>query len=270
MEIALIHCPILTSVISCEPQGVPKCPLEQRQVTCERAMPVRNFDLVMFDCDGVLVDSEPIINRAHAEVLSECGYRITPETLLERFCGTSDAEMLGIIESEWGRCLPAHYEARIAEIVDAHCETALAAFPGIHEVLDGLDLPACVVSSGTLRRIRKSLSIVGLLDRFEPHIFSAEMVTRGKPSPELFLYSAFHMGVDTSRCLVIEDSAAGVQGAVSANMTVIGFCGGGHCSPGHGQFLSRHGASAVISHFEELLSSIEALSARGYPHPVTK
>jgi HAD superfamily hydrolase (TIGR01509 family) len=232
-------------------------------------MPIRNFDLVMFDCDGVLVDSEPIINRAHAEVLSECGYQITPETLIERFCGTSDAEMLGIIESEWGRRLPADYEAQIAEIVDAHCEKALAAFPGIHEVLDGLDLPACVASSGTLRRIRKSLGIVGLLDRFEPHIFSAEMVTRGKPAPDLFLYSAFNMGVDASRCLVIEDSGAGVQGAVSAKMTVIGFCGGGHCSPAHGQILSRYGANAVISCFEELLPTIKALNARGVSSSMT-
>jgi beta-phosphoglucomutase-like phosphatase (HAD superfamily) len=80
-------------------------------------MPIRNFDLVMFDCDGVLVDSEPIINRAHAEVLSECGYQITPETLIERFCGTSDAEMLGIIESEWGRRLPADYEAQLPKLL---------------------------------------------------------------------------------------------------------------------------------------------------------
>jgi HAD superfamily hydrolase (TIGR01509 family) len=226
-------------------------------------MPIRNFDLVIFDCDGVLVDSEPIINRAHAEVLSECGYQITPETLIERFCGTSDAEMLGIIEGELGRRLPADYEARIAEIVDNHCEKALAAFPGIHDVLDGLDLPTCVVSSGTLRRIRKSLGIVGLLDRFEPHIFSVEMVTHGKPAPDLFLYSALKMGVEASRSLVIEDSTAGVQGAVSAAMTVIGFCGGGHCTPAHRQILSRHGASAVIFHFEELLPRIEALNARG-------
>src|SRR6266568_3193740 len=105
-----------------------------------------HFDLGIFDCDGVLVDSEPIINRAHAEILGECGFRVTPETLIERFCGVADAEMLRIIEQQWGRRLPADYDARVAALVDAYCEKALVALPGISETLSGLELRACVAS----------------------------------------------------------------------------------------------------------------------------
>jgi beta-phosphoglucomutase-like phosphatase (HAD superfamily) len=93
------------------------------------------FDLVIFDCDGVLVDSEPIFSRAHAAVLSQCGYRITPQLVGERFCGISDAEMLAAIEREWGRRLPPDYKDRVAALIDASCETALKALPGIHEAL---------------------------------------------------------------------------------------------------------------------------------------
>lgn len=214
------------------------------------------FELVIFDCDGVLVDSEPIINRAHAQVLGECGYRIAPDGLVERFCGMPDAEMLEIIERELGRSLPVDYGSRVAALVDAYCEKALVTFAGLHEALDGLEVPACVASSGTPERIRKSLGLVGLLDRFEPHIFSAVMVAKGKPAPDLFLYSATKMGVNPARCVVIEDSVAGVRAAIAADMAVIGFCGGGHCTSNHGAVLRRYGASVVISDMRHLLASI--------------
>jgi len=218
-----------------------------------------DFDLVIFDCDGVLVDSEPIFNRAHAEILGECGYRVTADSLDERFCGMADAEMLGIIEREWGRRLPADYAARFAAVADAECEKALVAFPGIHSTLDGLGAPVCVASSGTPDRIRKSLGIVGLLDRFVPHLFSAVMVAKGKPAPDLFFYAARNMGVAASRCVVVEDSIAGVRAAMAAEMPVVGFCGGGHCRPSHGEALSRHGAAVVISDMGDLLPSLGSL-----------
>ncbi|MGE3784617.1 MAG: HAD hydrolase-like protein, partial [Alphaproteobacteria bacterium] len=142
----------------------------------------RGLDLVIFDCDGVLVDSEPVFNRVHAEILSECGYEITPELLGERFCGISDAEMLAAIEREWGKPLPPDYHDRAAALADACCAATLMSFPGIHEVLDRMPAPICVASSGTPERIRKSLGLTGLLDRFEPNIFSAVMVARGKPA----------------------------------------------------------------------------------------
>src|SRR3954449_6926936 len=191
------------------------------------------LDLVIFDCDGVLVDSEPIFSRAHADILSQCGYRITPEIVGDRFCGISDAEMLAEIEREWGRRLPDDYSDRVAASIDASCEAALKALPGIHDALDRIPARICVASSSTPERIRKSLGIVGLLDRFEPHIFSAVMVARGKPAPDLFLHAASRMGADPARVIVIEVRVPGVHAAVAANMVVIGFCGGSHCAAGH-------------------------------------
>jgi HAD superfamily hydrolase (TIGR01509 family) len=217
------------------------------------------LDLVIFDCDGVLVDSEPIMNRAHAEILTACGYAVTPSALLERFCGRSDAEMLDTIEREWGRRLPYDYERRVGAAIDARCANELAAAPGLHEMLRDLALPVCVASSGTPSRIRMSLRCVGLLDRFEPHIYSATMVARGKPAPDLFLHAASAMKVDPARCVVVEDSLAGVTAAVAAAMAVIGYCGGSHCPPGHAGLLRRHGAAAAVSDMRNLMAAVKAL-----------
>ena len=217
-------------------------------------------DLVIFDCDGVLVDSEPIFNRAHADILSQCGYRITPRSIGDRFCGISDAEMLAAIEREWGRPLPADYTERVAALTDASCAAELATFPGIREALDRIQARICVASSSTPERVRKSLAIVGLLDRFEPNIFSAVMVARGKPAPDLFLFAAREMNADPARAVVIEDSVPGVRAAASANMAVIGFCGGSHCPAGHDRILRRNGAATVIADFRDLPATIETAS----------
>src|SRR6185369_2909008 len=138
----------------------------ERRLRRSRRPPMNSApDLVIFDCDGVLVDSEPIFNRAHADILSQCGYRITPRSIGDRFCGISDAEMLAAIEREWGRPLPADYTERVAALTDASCATELATFPGIREALDHIQARICVASSSTPERVRKSLAIVGLLDR---------------------------------------------------------------------------------------------------------
>jgi HAD superfamily hydrolase (TIGR01509 family) len=215
-------------------------------------------DLVIFDCDGVLVDSEPIFNRAHAAILSDCGYRITPELVGDRFCGISDAEMLAAIEREWGKRLPADYRERVTALTDKACATELTSFPGLVEALDRIPARVCVASSSSPERIRKSLGIVGLLDRFEPNIFSAVMVARSKPAPDLFLHAAREMSADPARTVVIEDSVPGVRAAVAAKMAVIGFCGGSHCPAGHADILRRNGATAVLADFRDLPASISA------------
>jgi beta-phosphoglucomutase-like phosphatase (HAD superfamily) len=112
------------------------------------------FKLVIFDCDGVLVDSERIINQAHAEVLTACGYLITEEVLVERFCGMSDPEMLAIIEREWGRTLPASYAERVGLMIEAGFRQSLAPIEGVAEALDSLSLPICVASSSSVAQIR--------------------------------------------------------------------------------------------------------------------
>src|SRR3954452_5003398 len=218
-------------------------------------------DLVIFDCDGVLVDSEPIFNRAHAAILSECGYETTPERVGERFCGISDAEMLAAIEREWGRRLPADYRERVAALIDASCAAELTSFPGLIEALDRMPARICVASTSTPERIRKSLAIVGLLDRFEPNIFSAVMVARGKPAPDLFLFAARRMNANPARVVVIEDSVPGVRAAVAANMDVIGFCGGSHCPAGHQDILRHNGATAILADFRGLPAALDALAA---------
>ncbi len=218
------------------------------------------FKLVIFDCDGVLVDSEPIINRAHAEVLTACGYPITEKVLVERFCGMSDPDMLEIIEREWGCALPVSYAERVGLMVEAGFHQSLAPIEGVAEAVDSLTLPICVASSSSLEQIRKKLEITGLLGRFGEHLFSATMVARGKPAPDLFLYAAQNLMTAPNRCLVIEDSPAGIDAALAAGMTAIGFSGGSHCGPEHGVRLQRHGAALVMDHMLELATAMAKLT----------
>ena len=218
------------------------------------------FELVIFDCDGVLVDSEPIINRAHAELLTACGYPITEHDLVERFCGMSDAEMLAIIERELGRALPLSYTERVGVMIENGFCRSLAAIEGVAEALEALRWPICVASSSTPEQIRRKLELTGLLDRFgQNNLFSAAMVARGKPAPDLFLYAAQRLGASPGRCLVIEDSPAGIEAACAAGMTAIGFCGGGHCGPEHRSRLHARGAALVIDDMHKLLTGMSKL-----------
>ena len=218
------------------------------------------FELVIFDCDGVLVDSEPIINQAHAHVLTACGYPITEQNLVERFCGMSDREMLEIIEREWGRVLPTSYAEHVGLMIEAGFRQSLAPIEGVAEALDSLRLPICVASSSSLAQIRQKLTITGLLGRFGDHLFSATMVARGKPAPDLFLYAAQRLATVPDRCLVIEDSPAGIDAALAAGMTAIGFSGGSHCGPEHGACLQKHGAALVMDDMLELATAMAKLT----------
>jgi len=217
------------------------------------------FGLVIFDCDGVLVDSEPIINQAHANLLTACGFTITEQELVERFCGMSDPEMFCVIEREWGRALPASYAERVGRMINAGLRQSLAAIEGVAEVLDSLAPPVCVASSSSLQQIRRKLELTGLLRRFGENLFSAAMVARGKPAPDLFLYAAERLATAPGRCLVVEDSPAGIDAAVAAGMTAIGFSGGGHCGPEHGARLLMRGAAVVIADMRKLPTAIANL-----------
>lgn len=218
------------------------------------------FELVIFDCDGVLVDSEPIINRAHAEVLGACGFAITETVLVERFCGMADADMLSIIEGELGRPLPSAYGERVGIIIEEGFRRSLAPIEGVGEALAALSLPVCVASSSVPEQIRRKLELTGLAARFGEDLFSATMVDRGKPAPDLFLYAAAQMGAAARRCLVVEDSPAGIKAARAAGMVAIGFCGGGHCRPGHKDRLKAGGAALVIADMRELANAVSRLS----------
>ena len=210
-----------------------------------------SFDLVIFDCDGVLIDSELLSVRADLESLAEDGIDLSTEEILDRYTGLSMAAMLGDLEIRHGRPLP-DFARRHQDRLRRLFEADLRPIPGVIAVLDWLACRSCVASSATPERLHHALSLTGLLDRFDPHVFSATAVARGKPAPDLFLYAAERMGVAPQRCVVIEDSIPGIAAAVAAGMLAIGFTGGSHCRPGHAARLAEEGAALVIGRMAEL------------------
>jgi HAD superfamily hydrolase (TIGR01509 family) len=219
-------------------------------------------DLIIFDCDGVLVDSEVISCRAHAETLTRHGYPITADQVLRRFLGVSDREARLIVEAELGRSLPEDFEAQMKQAALQRYASDLGAIPYIGEAIAAIDLPKCVASSGTPEKIRHGLSCAGLYDLLAPHIFSATQVKRGKPAPDLFLFAAVQMKAAPERCIVIEDSLPGVTGARAAGMVVLGFHGGSHCTPGHAEMLRAVGAAVTFDDMRQLPRLIGRIGAQ--------
>lgn len=213
-------------------------------------------ELLIFDCDGVLIDSEHLAVRADVACLAEDGIDITEAEILGRYVGISVAEMVADLERRFSRRVADDFAARHHARLRAIFEAELRATRGVEAVLDAWAGARCVASSSTPSRLRHALGLVGLYDRFAPHIFSAAQVERGKPAPDLFLYAAARMGVEPNGCIVIEDSPAGVEAGVAAGMEVIGFAGGSHCRPGHAARLAERGAMHVIDDMAELMAHL--------------
>jgi HAD superfamily hydrolase (TIGR01509 family) len=210
---------------------------------------------IIFDCDGVLVDTERVACRIDARELTANGLPMTPEMIASRFSGMNYRDMHRVLEAETGVRLPEGFARRTYEIVLAALENegSALAIPGVHPLLDALgNRKKCIASSSTPEWLQKALRPVGLWQRFEPDIFSRVEVALGKPAPDLFLLAARRMGVAPTDCLVIEDSIAGVQAGKAAGMKVLGFCGGGHCGPGHGGRLLNEGAEAVFDRMDQV------------------
>jgi HAD superfamily hydrolase (TIGR01509 family) len=216
------------------------------------AIPIITRDLIIFDCDGVLLDSEIIIARAHAKAFKLGGWQITEQELLTRFVGIADREMYAILERERGAPLPPAYEDTFKAEVDRAYREELCAVEGVHDLLATISKPVCIASGSSPAKLKQGLTHVGLYQRFAPHIFSATMVAHGKPAPDLFLFAAQQMKTSPARCVVIEDSVAGVHAAKAAGMPVIGFCGAGHCQVGHAKVLAQEGAHCVAHTMPEL------------------
>jgi HAD superfamily hydrolase (TIGR01509 family) len=183
----------------------------------------RMYELVIFDCDGVLVDSEPIANRVLAEQLTAIGLSMSVEEAMAQFVGRTRTGCLDLATQLRGRPLPDGFgQSWDAALFDALARE-VRAVAGISELLERVDLPYCVASNGTAERMRLSLKAAGLLPLFEGRMFSATEVARPKPAPDLFLHAARAMNASPSECVVIEDTATGVEAGVAAAMTVLAY-----------------------------------------------
>lgn len=203
--------------------------------------------LVIFDCDGVLVDSEMIASRVLAAAVGELGHPLSPEDCRARFTGKSIASVFAELSTDID--LPADFADTLRRRDRDAFAAELTAVAGVADALDALAaarVPVCVASSGRSEKIRHSLTITGLIGRFDGHLFSAEQVANGKPAPDLFLFAAAEMGALPADCVVIEDSTAGIRAARAAGMRVLGFAGASHCGPGYAERLRDAGAVAVF------------------------
>ncbi|WP_337267312.1 HAD family hydrolase [Oryzifoliimicrobium ureilyticus] len=186
-----------------------------------------NLRLVIFDCDGVLVDSEPISVAVLVSAMRGLGIDIAEPEAYRRFLGRSLATVLSVMEEEYAVVGGDDFLETMRVDLYRRFREELQPIAGVAEAIDALPVPCCVASSSQLERIRLSLTVTGLIQRL-PHIFSASMVKNGKPAPDLFLYAAEQMGVAPQHCLVIEDSPAGILAAKAAGMRVFAFSGGAH------------------------------------------
>lgn len=212
-----------------------------------------NVMLLIFDCDGVILDSMRLHNEVESQLYKEQGILIEPAELGRRFSGVPIEEEFRILERETGRTLPGELEAEMAERKKRAFAERLQAMPGIGEVLDVLHgIPRCIASGTRLDELKYALDLVDMQHRFAPHVYSSELVPRGKPFPDLFLYAAAQVGFEPEQCLVIEDGVAGVQAACAAGMRVFGFTGGSHCDSEHHERLAGAGAELVFADMRQL------------------
>jgi HAD superfamily hydrolase (TIGR01509 family) len=186
----------------------------------------RPLQLVIFDCDGVLVDSERLAVRVEAAVLAELGWPLSQAEVIERFMGRSQAFMVQAILERLGDRLPDGWQQRLDRGYRAAFDAELTPVDGVVEALDRIATPTCVASGGSHETLRHTLGLTGLYERFQGRIFSASEVAEGKPAPDLFLHAAARMGAEPAACAVVEDSRYGVQAARAAGMRAFGYTGG--------------------------------------------
>ena len=220
------------------------------------------FDLIIFDCDGVLVDSEIIAADVESKLLTEAGYPISTEEMGERFSGMTWQQILFEVERQASIPLSASLLEKSEQILDLRLEKEVKAIAGIPLALSRLPLPRCICSNSSSRRLDMMLTKVGLKELFAPNIFSAQDLgpDRAKPKPDIFLHAAKQLNVSPSKAIVIEDSVHGVNAARSAGMRVIGFTGASHTYPSHADRLTDAGAETVIARMNDLPGVVMALS----------
>jgi HAD superfamily hydrolase (TIGR01509 family) len=218
--------------------------------------------VVIFDCNGVLVDSEPIASAVLADQLQLAGVAMTAEILARRFHGRRATDVFAGIEAATERQLPPDFSAAVAAETLRRLRTELRPVPHAAHALTWIRGPKAVASSSSIDRMRLSLDVTNLLRFFEPRLFSANDVPNGKPAPDLFLLAARHLAVNPADCIVVEDSAAGVTAANAAGMRPIGFVGGSSAEGHLAQDLVEAGARAVIADMRALKGAI--IELRGW------
>ena len=216
--------------------------------------------LVIFDCDGVLIDSEVIACRIDAEELARLGFAITAKEVAARFCGTTMQTMFAALEAEQAIAIPKGFADRLRARLQSAFAAELRPMAGIRQALGKITAQRCVASSSDPQRLAASLHLAGLHKHFHPWIYSASLVPRSKPAPDLFLHVAREMGVVPEDCIVIEDSLAGVAAGRAAGMTVVGFAGGGHCLAGHDARFRAAGAEVVLTQMADLPTVLARLA----------
>ena len=205
------------------------------------------FELLILDCDGVVVDSEPITMRVLTDMLNELGVSIAAEEAAHRFTGHTFVRTLELIAELLGAPLPRDFVPNYRDRTFAAMEAELKPVRGIESALDRIAIPYCIASNGPHVKMRKTLSITSLLSRFEGRMFSSADVAHGKPFPDIFLFAARHFAVPPAACLVIEDSTSGIAAALAAGMVAYGYCG----REAEGKLLAT-GAHGVLRHMSEL------------------
>jgi HAD superfamily hydrolase (TIGR01509 family) len=213
------------------------------------------YDAILFDFDGVLLESEAAGNRQIAAYLTSIGHPTSPEDSMANFMGLSGAHFLGAIESWIGRAIPADFHAVRAEEDARVLEQGLPAVAGAIRFVEELprSLPRAIASSSRTEWIDRHLRHLGIRDCFGDNIYSGhEHVERGKPAPDLYLYAAAQLGVPIERCVILEDSPVGVTGAVASGADVIGLCAGSHCAPDHAERLRALGVKLFAHDFDEV------------------
>ncbi len=219
-------------------------------------------ELIIFDCDGTVMDSELIAAECEVEALAVYGLEMTAKEFCNRFAGTSSEFVKQTMEEELGRSLPDDHIKNVKTKMKEKLWREVKAVQGAQEMLDMLDQPRCICSNADMEKLKIELTRGELWDRFRPYVYSAHDLenNKRKPEPDIFLHAAKEFDVDPAACAVVEDSIAGITAAKAAGMRAIGFTGGSHTYPGHADTLTDAGAETVIRRLVDLPPVIEALA----------
>lgn len=217
--------------------------------------------LLIYDCDGTLIDSEGIACSVCADALTEVGVPYTTALFAARYAGMPARETWERVTRQYGVTLPEGFNARINAEIHRRLDAEVLPVEGARQAIEAIAGPRCVASSTGIVQLRKNLVTAGLSDLFGESVFSASQVKRGKPAPDVFLYAASQMGADPAETLVVEDTVAGVTAARRAGMRVFGFVGANHSGEGLEQRLAEAGAMRVLHHMRELPDAVRQARA---------